>query len=163
MMTKISPRAIVNEISCWMTKLPYAIVRSVTVIRGEDTAGLESEDMQDHGKDAVHDDDEDDGGDHGRGGGEADGGGASPRLHAPKAADQRDQDPEHDTLADADEEAGEAHGVARLLEVLGGAESQHGEAHDGAPQDPHEVRVDRQERHHENQREHPREDEELHR
>src|SRR5262245_36962212 len=136
-----------------MTKSPYAMVRSATVIRGstEGTPGataLEVEHIQDHGEDAVHDDDEDDRGDHGRRCCEAHGGGAPAGLHAPEAADERDQNTEHRALADADEEAGEAHGAAGLLEVLGGAETEHAQPDDRAAQDSEEVRVDREQRHH---------------
>ena len=58
---------------------------------------------------------------------------------------------------------GQAHGAAGLLEVLGGAEPQHAHPDDGAAQDPDEVRVDREQRHHQDQGQHPGQDEELHR
>ena len=128
-----------------------------------DAAGLEVEDIQDHREDAVDDDDEHDGRDHGRRGGEAHGRRAPPRLHAPEAADEGNDHAEHRALADADEEARQAHGPAGLLEILGRAESQHAHADHGAAQDPDEIRVDRQQRHHQDQGEHPRQDEELHR
>src|SRR5580765_4004900 len=125
MITKISPRAIVNDRSCWMMKSPYAIVRSATAMwEGADAtldaAGLEVKDIQDHREDAVDDDDEHDGRDHGRRGGEAHGRRAPPRLHAPEAADEGNDHAEHRALADADEEARQAHGPAGLLEILGG-------------------------------------------
>src|SRR5262247_1939408 len=104
------------------------MVRSATVMRGgggvvSGAIALEVEDVQDHSEDPVDDDDEDDGRDHGRGGGESDRGGAPPRLQTPEAAHERDQDAKHRTLADADEEAGQAHRRAGLLEILGAAES----------------------------------------
>src|SRR5215471_16934238 len=144
------------------------MVRSATVIRGGDgatagTAGSEMEDIQDHGEDAVNDDDEDDRGDHGGGGGETDGGGASPRLHAAEAPHEGNEDAEHYALADPDEEAGQTHGVAGLLIVLGGAYSEHAHADDRAAEDPDEVGIDGKERHHQDQRQHPGKDEEFHR
>src|SRR5262249_27807810 len=112
MMTKISPRAIVNDRSCWITKSPYPIVSPSTAIRGAGgvsagAAPLEAEDIEDHGEDAVHDDDENDRGDHGRGGRLADGGRAPPRLHPAQAPNECDQDAEDHALADADEKAGQ--------------------------------------------------------
>src|SRR5215831_14080220 len=99
-------------------------------------ATLEVEDIQDHREDAVDDDDEHDGGDDSRCGREPDRGGAPPRLHAPEAADERDEDTEHHALADADEEVGQAHRAASLLEILGGTESQHAQSDDSATEDP---------------------------
>src|SRR5215471_9079942 len=114
-----------------MTKLPYAIVRSSTVMRGAgDAAGLEMEDIQDHREEAVDDDDEDDGGHDGRRRREPHGRRAPPRLHAPETSDERDQDAEDRALADADEEIGEVHGAAGLLVVLGGAETEHAQPDD---------------------------------
>src|SRR5215471_6513958 len=98
-------------------------------------AALEMEDIQDHREDAVDDDDEHDGGhDSGRRR-EADGRSAAPRLHAPETTDQRDQDAEHHALADADEEVGQADGATSLLEILGGAESEHAQSDDRAAED----------------------------
>src|SRR5262245_60625811 len=116
------------------------MVRSSTVMRGTgDAAGLEMEDIQDHREEAVDDNDEHDGGDDGRCCREPHGRRAPPRLHAPQTADERDQDAEHGALADAYEEVGEAHGAARLLVVLGGAETEHAEPYDRAAQDSEEV------------------------
>src|SRR4030095_36090 len=44
-----------------------------------------------------------------------------------------------------------------------GPQSEHSDPHQGASEDPDKVRVDREQRHHEDQRHHPRKDEELHR
>src|SRR5215472_8543701 len=112
MITKISPRSIVKERSCWMTKLPYAIVRSATAIRGSGVVGLEVEDIQDHGKNAVDDDDEDDRRDHRGRRREPNRGGAPARLHASEAADERDEDAEHAALDHTDEKVRQVHGAA---------------------------------------------------
>ena len=54
-------------------------------------------------------------------------------------------------------------GGAGLLEILDRTESQHAHPDDRATQDPHEVRVDREQWHHQDEGQHPGEDEELHR
>src|SRR5262245_18195672 len=123
------------------------MVRSATLIRGTGGAvpgavGLEVEDIQDHGEVAVDDDDENDGGDHGRSGREPHGGRAPPGLHTTKAPDERDQDPEHGALADADEEARQADGPPGLLKILDGTEAEHPHPDDRASQDPDEIRID---------------------
>src|SRR5882724_9323367 len=126
-------------------------------------AALEVEDIQDHREDAVDDDDEHDGGDYSRCGREPDRRGAPPRLHAPEAADERDENTEHHALADADEEVGQAHRAASLLEILGGAAPYFAYSDAGAPENSEQVRVDREQRHHQDQGQHPGKDEELHR
>ena len=50
-----------------------------------------------------------------------------------------------------------------LLEVLGGTQAQHADADDCAAQDADQVRIDGEQRHHGDEREHPREHEELRR
>src|SRR5262249_55875885 len=168
MITKISPRAIVNDRSCWMTNSPYAIVRSTTVMRGGagatlDAAGLEVQDIEDHREDSVDDDDGHDRRDDGRRSRETHCRGAPTRLHAPKAADEGHDHAEHRALAEADEEARELHGHAGLLEILARPDSQHAPANHTAAHDSKEIRIDRQERHHHDEGKHPGQDEELHR
>src|SRR5262245_16430568 len=125
MMTKIWPRSTVKVRSRWMTKLPYAMVRSWTVMRGTGAGGLDVEGIEDDREEAVEDDEEDDGGDHRGGGGEPDRGRAPPGLHAAEAAGEGHHHPEHHALADPDGEVGDIDRGPRLLEVLGGAEPEH--------------------------------------
>src|SRR6266436_5966106 len=126
-------------------------------------AWLEAEDIEDHREDPVEDDEPDDRR-HDRGGGrKADRGSAAARLNPPQAARQRDDHAEYRALCDADQEVTHVYRRPSLLDVLGGTQAQHADADDRAAQDADQVRVDGEQGHHGDEREHPREHEELRR
>src|SRR5258706_9351438 len=111
MMTKTSPFFTVKLRSCMRTKLPYAIVRSSTVMCG----WSDTEDIEDHGEEAARADDPDDPGDDGGGGGVADGRRAAAGLHPAQAARERDQEAVHGGLEHAASQVPEIDGARRLL------------------------------------------------
>src|SRR5678815_3907684 len=118
MMTKISPCAMVKSRSRWITKLPYAIVRLFTWMRG---AALEAEDIEDHREHSVEDDEADDRRHHRRGRRQSHGGGTAARLQPAQAPGERHHDAEHRALGEADKEVAHLDGSSGLLEVFGGA------------------------------------------
>src|SRR5262245_39261213 len=138
MMTKISPRSMTKSRSCWMTKLPYAIVRRLTRMRG---VALEAEGIEDDGEDPVQHDDAHDRRHHGRGRRETDRRGAPTRLHPAQTPGERDHDAEHRALRNADQEVTHVDRRPGLLEVLDGAEVQQADADHGASQDADQIRV----------------------
>src|SRR5207245_9055697 len=90
MMTKMSRSLIVKSRSCMTTELPYAMVRSLTVILGRVLPrSSDAEDIGDARDDRGRDHDADDSGDHGRGGGFADRGGAAAAADSAQASGQR--------------------------------------------------------------------------
>src|SRR5512138_1468272 len=108
MMTKMSPSSTVKLRSLITTSLPYAIVRSRTVILGRrpagSTRGSDPEDIctiSDHG--GRHDD-ADDPGDHGGGGGLPHGRGAPSARDAAHAAGQGHDDAEHGAHEEPEEQ-----------------------------------------------------------
>src|SRR5438309_9507312 len=136
MMTNTSPRSTTKSRSRWITKLPYAIVRPLTWMRG---AWSEADDIEDHREHPVEDNEQDDRR-HVRGSrGQADGGGAAPRLHPTQTAGERHHDAEHRALGDADQEVAHVHGVAGLLEVLDRPQTQLSFDDTATPENAHQV------------------------
>src|SRR5436190_14049409 len=171
MMMKISPRRIVKLRSRCMTKSPYAMSRFRTVMCA---SGLfapslicrcwsDSEGIGQDGEDAVRHNDEHDAGHHRGGCGETDGGRATAALDAAHATGKCDQNAEHRALADADGKVDQMHAVEDLVDVLGHRQIEHTDADQAAPQDAHQVCVNAKKRHHEDERDHPRENEKIHR
>src|SRR6185369_5819875 len=137
MITNTSPRRTVKLRSCISTKLPYAIVRSRTVMRAsganfgagdslppfpfgalfDATATSDSENVEHDGEDSTRSDDRDDARHHRGRRRLADRGGAVPRLHAAKAPRDRDQDAVNGRLEDATNEVAQRNGGRRLLVV----------------------------------------------
>src|SRR5262249_27414479 len=152
MMMKMSPRRMVKLRSCWMTKLPYAMSRSRTVMWASAVSGmtrrLDAEHVGEHGEDAVGDDDEDDPGNSRRGRGKPDRRRAAPALNAAEAAGNGHEDAEHRALRNADREVGEVDAVHRLVDVFGHRQVQHADCDDPAADDAHQVAIDAEQRHH---------------
>src|SRR5689334_21830284 len=145
MMTNTEPRRTVNVRSRIRTKLPYAIVRPSTRM----WAPSDAEDMEDDREDAVRDDHVHDGEDRRARRGVADGRGALSRAHSLQAPGERDQHAEDDALADARPEVRHGDRPLGLLPVLPHTQVEHAGPDDDAAQDADEVRVDREQRHHE--------------
>src|SRR5882724_8438764 len=126
-------------------------------------ARLEAEDIEDDREDPIEDDEPDDRRHHRGGRRQADRGRAAARLHPAEAAGERHDHAEHRALGDADQEVTHVYGRASLLEILGVTQAQHAETDDGAAEDPDQVRVDGEQGHHGDEREHPRQHQEFHR
>src|SRR5207302_6386941 len=119
MMTKMSRSLIVKLRSCMTTELPYAMVRSLTVILGRVLPrSSDAEDIGDARDDRGRDHDADDSGDHGRGSGFADRGGAAPAADAAQTSGQRHQHPEHGAHEEAEQQIVASDGVISLQQVL---------------------------------------------
>src|SRR6267154_6431911 len=140
MMTKMSRSLIVKSRSCMTTELPYAMVRSLTVILGRVLPRCSNaEDIGDGRDDRGRDHDADDAGDHRRGGGLADGGGAPSAADAAQASGERHQHPEHGAHEQAEKQVVEPDRVPRLEEVLRRTDPEHRARHHHPAEDPREI------------------------
>src|SRR5512139_2855131 len=113
MMMKMSPRSTEKFRSRWRTKLPNAIVRSLTTMHGSfvplisrpfSRCPSDPKDVADQGDYRGGRDDADDSGHHGRRRRLPHRGGASPALHPAHAAGDGHQDPEHRAAEQPDPE-----------------------------------------------------------
>src|SRR4029077_7472546 len=127
---------------------------------GRSSAISYPDDVADDREDTVGRDDPDDREHHRRGRGLTDRGRVAPRLHPAETARERDQDAEDDALSDTETDAREADRVPRLHPVLRRRLRQHADGHGRAPEDTDQVRIETEERHHEAEREHARQDQE---
>ncbi len=85
------------------------------------------------------------------------------RLHAAQATGQRDEDSVDRRLEQSADQVVQSKCVGRLLHVSSEGKVEHRQANEGATEDPEEVRVDRQQRHHQEQGEDARYDEKFER
>src|SRR6185503_12068369 len=155
MMKKMSLRRIVKSRSCITTNSPNAIVRPFTVMWASRVSTMsDSEDVREHREETVGHDDPDDP-EHDRGGRRlTDRGRVASGGHAAQTAGERHQHAEDHALADTEPNVDEPDGAARLHPVLGRALPDHVDGHGRPAEDPDQIGVAAEERHHERQREH---------
>ena len=107
-------------------------------------------------------DDADDAGDHRRGRRLSHGGGTAAALHAAETARQGHQHAVDAALDQALRAGAERQRGARLMEIFHRGNPQHGDADEPPAQNPQEVAIQRQQRHHRHQRQHARHHQEFH-